>query len=484
MDRTGEPAVRLDAVSKRYPDGTTAVHELSLDVGRGELVVLVGPSGCGKTTTMKMVNRLVEPTTGRVLLDGEDVALLDPVQVRRRVGYVIQQVGLFPHLRVRENVTTVPSLLGWDRKRQRARADELLELVGLAPGTYADRWPSQLSGGQRQRVGVARALAADPLVLLMDEPFSAVDPLARERLQTEFLRLQRELGTTVVLVTHDVDEAVRLGDRIAVLRDGGHLEQYADPATVLGAPATPFVADFVGADRAVKRLSVTTIDTSRLESFDGPVSRSVPVGSDLGSALAVLLDADDGRVEVLDDRRPAARRADPAGAARRGARRLGQQAADALQHLAHAGGDLSRCARRRARRTARARRPRPGAGRCGRGRARSAAPPACRRRRGPARTSRWPTAARDRRRPRRTRMRRLVRDDRARHVVLDVAEPVAAGERRADAAGVAVPGAGVRLRARARRCAAGRTAPRRPLGRAGTQLLHLDDELLEDHERR
>ena len=293
-------AIRLEAVSKQYGDGTTAVRELSLDVERGELVVLVGPSGCGKTTTMKMVNRLVEPTSGRVLLEGEDVAAMDRVQLRRRVGYVIQQVGLFPHQKVRDNVGTVPSLLGWDKRRTRTRVDELLELVGLPPGTYADRYPSQLSGGQRQRVGVARALAADPLVLLMDEPFSAVDPLARERLQTEFLRVQRELGTTVVLVTHDVDEAVRLGDRIAVLRDGGFLEQYADPATVLGSPATPFVAGFVGADRAVKRLSVTPVDPATLQPYDGPVGASLPADADLGQALALLLESPDGRVEVLD----------------------------------------------------------------------------------------------------------------------------------------------------------------------------------------
>jgi len=293
-------AIRLEAVSKQYDDGTTAVHELSLDVERGELVVLVGPSGCGKTTTMKMVNRLVEPTSGRVLLEGEDVAAMDKVQLRRRVGYVIQQVGLFPHQKVRDNVGTVPSLLGWDKRRIRTRVDELLELVGLPPGTYADRYPSQLSGGQRQRVGVARALAADPLVLLMDEPFSAVDPLARERLQTEFLRVQRELGTTVVLVTHDVDEAVRLGDRIAVLRDGGFLEQYADPATVLGSPATPFVAGFVGADRAVKRLSVTPVDPAALQPYDGPVGASLPADADLGQALALLLESPDGRVEILD----------------------------------------------------------------------------------------------------------------------------------------------------------------------------------------
>ncbi|MCW2667035.1 MAG: glycine betaine/L-proline transporter, ATPase subunit, partial [Frankiales bacterium] len=285
-DATQDPVIRLDDVSKRYDDGTTAVAGLSLEVRRGELCVLVGPSGCGKTTTMKMINRLVEPTSGRVLLDGHDVATMDPVQLRRRVGYVIQQVGLFPHQSVGDNVATVPRLLGWDRARTRARVGELLELVGLDPATYTGRYPSQLSGGQRQRVGVARALAADPLVLLKDEPFSAVDPVARGRLQQQFLRVRRELGTTVVLVTHDVDEAVRLGDRIAVLREGGHLEQCDTPAAVLGRPATPFVADFVGADRAVKRLQVTPVDLSRLEPYEGPVAACVPHDADLGRALA------------------------------------------------------------------------------------------------------------------------------------------------------------------------------------------------------
>jgi osmoprotectant transport system ATP-binding protein len=297
---TDEPRIRLEGVSKRYDDGTSAVAELSLDVQAGELVVLVGPSGCGKTTTMKMVNRLIEPTSGRVLLDGDDVAQTSPVQLRRRVGYVIQQIGLFPHQTVRDNVATVPVLLGWDRTRTRRRVEELLELVGLDPSRYAGRYPSQLSGGQRQRVGVARALAADPLVLLMDEPFSAVDPVARERLQTEFLRVQRELGTTVVFVTHDIDEAVRLGDRIAVLSEGGQLEQYDTPATVLGSPATPFVADFVGADRAVKRLSVTSIDVDDLEPYDGEVANTLPVDSDLGQALAVLLATGDERIAVTN----------------------------------------------------------------------------------------------------------------------------------------------------------------------------------------
>ena len=299
MHATEQPAIRLDAVSKRYPDGTVAVHELTLDVRRGERCVLVGPSGCGKTTTMKMVNRLVEPTGGRVLLEGEDVQAMDAVQLRRRVGYVIQQVGLFPHQTVRTNVATVPSLLGWDRNRTRERVDALLELVGLDPSVHGRRYPAELSGGQRQRVGVARALVADPLVLLMDEPFSAVDPVARERLQTEFLRVQQELGTTVLLVTHDIDEAVRLGDRIAVMRDGG-LEQYDAPAAVLGAPASDYVAEFVGSDRAVKRLAVTRIDPAHLEPWDGDVEHSVDAGADLAQVLALLLQSGGGRVGVVD----------------------------------------------------------------------------------------------------------------------------------------------------------------------------------------
>ena len=260
-----DPMVLLDGVGKRFPDGTVAVESLDLAVPRGEIVCLVGPSGCGKTTTMKMVNRLVEPTSGRIVLDGDDVTRVDPVQLRRRTGYVIQQVGLFPHQRVWQNVATVPSLLGWDTARRRARADELLELVGLEPAVYRDRWPAQLSGGQRQRVGVARALAADPPVLLMDEPFSAVDPVVRERLQSEFLRLQETVRKTIVFVTHDIEEAVRIGDRIAVMSAGGKVEQFATPAELLGKPASPFVADFVGADRGLKRLAVTGIDLADLE---------------------------------------------------------------------------------------------------------------------------------------------------------------------------------------------------------------------------
>jgi len=257
--------IRLEGVTKRYGNGQVAVHALDLEIGGGETCMLIGPSGCGKTTTLKMINRLIEPSGGRILLDGEDVTKVDPVKLRRRMGYVIQQVGLFPHQTVGENIATVPRLVGWRPERIRARVEELLDLVGLEPAKFRDRYPHQLSGGQRQRVGVARALGVDPPVLLMDEPFGAIDPIARDRLQQEFLRLQREVRKTVVFVTHDVDEAVRLGDRIAVMRQGGYLEQYATPSEILGEPASDFVADFVGADRGLKRLSVTAIDVGDLE---------------------------------------------------------------------------------------------------------------------------------------------------------------------------------------------------------------------------
>ena len=290
---TSDPMIRLDRVAKKYPDGTVAVEELSLDVPAGKIAVLVGPSGCGKTTTMRMVNRLVEPTSGRIFVGGEDVTQSDPVRLRRGIGYVIQQVGLFPHQNVGANVATVPRLLGWDRRRSRARVDELLELVGLDPARHRDRYPHQLSGGQRQRVGVARALAADPPVLLMDEPFGAVDPVARDRLQVEFLRLQEQVGKTIVFVTHDIDEAIRLGDRIAVMREGGRLEQYADPATLLSSPATDFVADFVGAERTLRRLSVLDVDVTR--AVDWPV-----VDADrLAAEAMVVMDAAEAEWAVV-----------------------------------------------------------------------------------------------------------------------------------------------------------------------------------------
>jgi osmoprotectant transport system ATP-binding protein len=257
--------IRLDSVSKRFSNGQIAVDALSLEIPAGETCVLVGPSGCGKTTTLKMINRLIEPTSGRIFLDDDDVTRADPVQLRRRIGYVIQQVGLFPHQTIGTNVGTVPRLLGWKRERIVERVDELLRLVGLEPAEYRDRYPAQLSGGQRQRIGVARALAADPPVLLMDEPFGAIDPVTRMRLQDEFLRLQGEVQKTVVFVTHDIEEAVKMGDRICILEIGGKLAQYDTPAEVLGSPASPFVADFVGADRGLKRLRVTPIARDTLE---------------------------------------------------------------------------------------------------------------------------------------------------------------------------------------------------------------------------
>lgn len=264
--------IQLVGVSKVFPDGTKAVAGLDLEVPRGELVALVGPSGCGKSTTLRMVNRLIEPTEGRIVIDGRDVTDMDPVELRRGIGYVIQQIGLFPHQRIDENIGTVPKLLGWDKSRTAERSRELLELVGLDPERFARRYPHELSGGQRQRVGVARALAADPPVLLMDEPFGAVDPLARDRLQSEFRNLQQRLGTTVMFVTHDIDEAMRLADRVAVFRQGGHLEQFDAPTMILGAPASDFVKDFVGSDRGIRRLSVTPVEAQDLE--QPPVSRA------------------------------------------------------------------------------------------------------------------------------------------------------------------------------------------------------------------
>jgi osmoprotectant transport system ATP-binding protein len=301
-----EPMIRLEGVGKTYPDGTVAVHDLDLDVPRGSVVCLVGPSGCGKSTTLKMVNRLIEPTSGTITIDGRDVTRVDPVELRREIGYVIQQVGLFPHQTIRANVATVPTLLGWDRKRAMSRAEELMQLVGLEPEQYADRYPHQLSGGQRQRVGVARALAADPPVLLMDEPFGAVDPVIRGKLQDEFLRIQRELHKTVMLVTHDIDEAVKMGDRVAVFATGGRLAQYDEPAQVLGRPADGFVAEFVGASRGLRRLSVTPIQAGDLEPLNGtaPATASVPLTASLEDALAAMMRQDDPVVTVTENDEP------------------------------------------------------------------------------------------------------------------------------------------------------------------------------------
>jgi osmoprotectant transport system ATP-binding protein len=255
----GGATVEFQHVTKQYDPsqkGPGAVNDLSLTVPAGKICVLVGPSGCGKTTSLKMVNRLIEPTSGKILIDGRDIAEEDPIQLRRRIGYVIQQVGLFPHLTIGANVSVVPRLLGWDGARQRKRTDELLTLIGLEPDVYRDRYPSQLSGGERQRVGVARALAADPPVMLMDEPFGAVDPIVRERLQNEFLRLQEGLAKTILFVTHDIDEAIKHGDLVAVMQVGGKLAQFGPPEEILSKPASDFVARFVGADRGLKRLSL------------------------------------------------------------------------------------------------------------------------------------------------------------------------------------------------------------------------------------
>jgi osmoprotectant transport system ATP-binding protein len=256
--------ITLDGVTKHYGPDFVAVEKLSLIIDDGEICVLVGPSGCGKTTTLRMINRLVEPSGGSILIDGTNVLQIDPVQLRRTIGYVIQQGGLFPHRRVADNVATVPRLLGWEKSRIDDRVSELLDLVGLDPAVYRRRFPHELSGGERQRVGVARALGGDPPVLLMDEPFGAVDPVTRQRLQQQLLELQQKVKKTIVFVTHDIDEATLLGDRIAVLSKGGHLEQYDTPSEVLGRPATPFVADFVGADRGVRRLAVMAIEAEYL----------------------------------------------------------------------------------------------------------------------------------------------------------------------------------------------------------------------------
>lgn len=263
-------AVRYENATKRYGDSAeAAVERLNLEVPAGEVCVLVGPSGCGKTTAMRLVNRTVELSEGDVLIGGESVRERDPARLRREIGYVIQEVGLFPHRTIAENIGTVPQLLGWKKDRTRARTAELMELIGLDP-ELGERYPTQLSGGQQQRVGVARALAADPPVMLMDEPFGAIDPINRERLQNEFLRLQAEIRKTILFVTHDIDEAIKMGDRIAVMRKGGHLAQFATPAELLMAPADEFVEDFVGADRALKRLALMRV--SDIDLWEAPLA--------------------------------------------------------------------------------------------------------------------------------------------------------------------------------------------------------------------
>ncbi|HEX5896228.1 MAG TPA: ABC transporter ATP-binding protein [Thermoleophilaceae bacterium] len=295
--RSSAATLEFRKATKRYPgQDEPAVKELSLTVPAGEICVLVGPSGCGKTTAMRMVNRMIDITDGDILLDGQSVRERRPAELRRDIGYAIQQVGLFPHLSVADNIATVPRLLDWDRERIRARVDELLELVSLDPHETRDRYPAQLSGGQRQRVGVARALAVDPPLMLMDEPFGASDPINRERLQNEFLRLQREIRKTVVFVTHDIDEAIKMGDRIAVMKEGGHLAQYAPPAELLMTPADEFVEQFVGADRALKRLALQRVRDVDL--WKAPLVRA---GEPVTEARAKLADSEVPYPLLVDD---------------------------------------------------------------------------------------------------------------------------------------------------------------------------------------
>ncbi len=305
-----QPMIRLEGVSKHYPgQRAAAVSDLSMDIHAGEIVVLVGPSGCGKTTTMRLINRLIEPSGGRIYLDGQDVTDVDADQLRRRMGYVIQQVGLFPHMQIAANVGLIPRALGWDRKRIRARVDEMLTLVGLDPDIYRGRYPKQLSGGQQQRVGVARALAADPPVMLMDEPFGAIDPITRERLQDEFLALQARLRKTIVIVTHDIQEAVKLGDRIAIFAEGGRIAQYDTPARILADPADDFVASFIGSGAAVRSLGLQPVSGLPLEevrTVRAAESQQRHPGLDEGANRCLVLD-DDGRPlhwlrNQLDDR--------------------------------------------------------------------------------------------------------------------------------------------------------------------------------------
>ncbi|HEX2029057.1 MAG TPA: ABC transporter ATP-binding protein [Nitriliruptorales bacterium] len=340
-DTDPQPMIRLEELTKRYPDQLRpAVDALSLDVPEGEIVMLVGPSGCGKTTTLEMVNRLVEPTSGRIFLQGEDVTDMNPDRLRRRIGYVIQQIGLFPHHTIARNIATVPRLIGWERDRIAARVDELLELVGLDPDVYRDRYPSAMSGGQRQRIGVARAMAADPAVMLMDEPFGATDPITRERLQNEFLRIQEDIRKTIVFVTHDIDEAIKMGDRIAILRQDSKIAQYDTPEHILSNPAGDFVESFLGSGIVLKRLNLTRIRDVQL-SEEWPTARPSMsreqirrrmVEADRGHAL--LLDEDGQplrwlRARDLDGDDPVAERGVPVAAVLE----LDVTLADALQEM-------------------------------------------------------------------------------------------------------------------------------------------------------
>jgi len=293
--------IKLEGLTKTFPGASEpAVDALSLDIPRGQIVVFVGPSGCGKTTTMKMVNRLIEPTSGRIVLDGEDVTRVNPDKLRRRIGYVIQQIGLFPHMTIAQNIATVPRMLRWDSERIGKRVDELLTTVGMDPDGYRDRYPKELSGGQRQRVGVARAMSADPDVMLMDEPFGAIDPITRDRLQNEFLRLQAGMRKTIIFVTHDIDEAIKMGDRIAILRDRSRVAQYDTPERILTDPADEYVRDFIGRGASLKRLSLTRVRDISLGTWPTVVD-----SEDRTDARQTLEFSDRGHVLVLgEDQRP------------------------------------------------------------------------------------------------------------------------------------------------------------------------------------
>jgi osmoprotectant transport system ATP-binding protein len=289
--------IRLEHLTKTFPgQEEPAVKDLSLDIYEGEIVVFVGPSGCGKTTTMKMINRLIEPSSGKIFLEGEDVTNVNPDHLRRRIGYVIQQIGLFPHMTIADNIATVPRMLGWEKKRISERIEELLDLVGL-DASFRSRYPKELSGGQRQRVGVARAMAADPHVLLMDEPFGAIDPITRERLQDEFLRLQEDIKKTIVFVTHDIDEAIKMGDRIAILRQQSIIAQYDTPETILTDPADEFVEDFIGDGASIKRLSLSRVED--IEYADWPVAR---LTDDVATVMSRMREAGKDYVLLLDER--------------------------------------------------------------------------------------------------------------------------------------------------------------------------------------
>ncbi len=303
--RRNAASLEFRNVSKRYPgQERPAIDDLSLTVPAGEICVLVGPSGCGKTTAMRLVNRLIDLTSGEILLDDERIDARDKATLRREIGYVIQQIGLFPHQTIGQNIATVPKLLGWSKDRIAERVDELLRLVSLDPDEVRHRYPGQLSGGQRQRIGVARALAADPPLMLMDEPFGAIDPINRERLQDEFLRLQAEVRKTVVFVTHDIDEAIKMGDRIAIMREGGTLAQYASPREILSEPADDFVAQFVGADRGLKRLSLSTLADVELAALNGrrPELR-LSQDTTARDALSAMLSASRHEALVIDGER-------------------------------------------------------------------------------------------------------------------------------------------------------------------------------------